>query len=391
MLTKGVRGKTAQELAEELETHAIELSASAGMDSAGVTGSAVSGELGRLARLMAEVVKFPTFDEKEFEKLKRQALTGLSIAEKQPASIAEREFRKGLYGEHWYARDPGGSSKEVKALTAADCAEWWRRSARPDQAVLYFAGDVAADLAFELAEGFFEDWPAQGEAPRAGLAELPAKQPTRIVLVDVPGAIQSQIRVGQLGFTRHDPRYFAGRILSQVFGGSFNSRLNKTIRVEKGLTYGARGGFSSERFGGRFFVSTFSKTASTGEAVEAILEEIQRMRDEPPSAAELRQAQSYTLGSFAGDHETPGSIAAELWSLQVHGLEPGFVGAYLDSVVETTPEDVAGVAQSAIDPEHLLIVVVGNAEEVLEDLQAIAEVTVLDEDGLPKQLEVKQG
>ena len=363
----------------------MQLSADASMDSAVVRGSAVSGQLGRLARLMSSVVKFPSFPEKEFKKLQRQILTGLAISEKQPASIAEREFRKALYGEHWYARDAGGSSQEVKALSVDDSRDWWQRCARPDQAVLYFAGDVTAEVAYELADAFFGDWQVEGEAPRAQLAETPKKQPTRIVLVDVPGSIQSQIRVGHRGFTRHDERYFAGRILSQVFGGAFNSRLNKTIRVEKGLTYGARGGLSSQRFGGRFFVSTFSKTASTGEAVEAILGEINRMRDEPPSQDELRQARSYTLGSFAGEHETPASIANELWSLHTHGLDQSFVKNYLDSVVKATPEDVTQVAQTAIDPEHLVIVVVGSAEEVLKELQAIAPVTVLDEDGVPKQ------
>lgn len=385
MLTKGARGRTAQQLAEELETHAVRLSASAGMDSATVSGSSVTGQLGRLARLMALVVRSPTFPDKEFGKLKRQVLTGMSIAEKQPTSIADREFRKGLYGEHFYARDSSGTSDDVEALTTADCAAWWKRCARPDQAVLYFAGDVDPEMAFEIADGFFGDWEADDEAPRADIRPFPEPKPTHIVLVDVPGAIQSQIRVGHRGFTRHDPRYFHGRILTQLFGGSFNSRLNKTIRVEKGLTYGARGGLDSDRFGGRFYVSTFSKTASTAEAVEAILGEIERMRAEAPSEDEMKQSRSYIVGSFAGNHETPGSIAGELWSLKVDGLQKSFIDDYLESVVAAKSEDVMEVGRSIIDPEHLVIVVVGDASQVKAGLEKIAPVTVLDEDGKPKE------
>ncbi|MFH0944128.1 MAG: pitrilysin family protein [Planctomycetota bacterium] len=391
MLTKGVKGKTAQELAEELETHAVQLSASAGMDSAGVSGSAVTGQLGRLVQTMAAVVKYPTFPGDEFRKLKRQALTGMAISEKQPSAIADREFQKGLFGEHWYSRDASGRSEDLEKLSVEDCREWWERCARPDQAVLYFAGDIDPDTAFDLADALFSDWTAEGEPPRAAVAGIPEPQETRIVLVDIPGAIQSQIRVGHLGFTRHDPRYFTSNVLSQIFGGAFNSRLNKTIRVEKGLTYGARGGFSSSRFAGRFTVSTFSKSQSTVEAVQAILDEINRMRTEPPSDSELTQARSYTVGSFAGDHETPGSIASELWSLRVHGLEKSFVNDYLDSVVKTTSEGIARVARSAIDPDHLLIVVVGNAAEVEAGLKEIAPVTVLNEDGTPKESETKEG
>ncbi len=381
MLTKGTKGRNAQSIADELESNAVTLSGSAGMDSAAVRGSAVAGQLGRLARLMADIVKYPTFPEDEFSTLKRQVLTGMSIAEKSPEAMAEREFARGLFGGHFYAREDSGTSDDVKRIETSDCRGWWSANARPDQAVLYFAGDVEPDVAFDLAEAFFGDWSVEGEPPRAKIEPIPDPEATRIVLVDVPGAIQSQIRVGHLGIRRGDSRYAGGRILTQVFGGAFNSRLNKTIRVEKGLTYGARGGLRSDRFAGRFFVSTFSKTASTSAAVEAILGEIRRMRDEAPSEKEMTQAKSYIVGSFAGDHETPHSIANELWSLRLHGLDKGDVERFLDSVAKITSEDVQKVARSVIDPERLFIVVVGDASAVKADLEEIAPVTVLEENG----------
>ncbi|MBI4878340.1 MAG: insulinase family protein [Planctomycetes bacterium] len=384
MLAKGTRDRSAQELAEELETFAVELSAGAEMDSASVRGSAVTGQLGRLARLLADVVKNPTFPDKEFQKLQKQVLTGLAISEKQPAAIAGREYQKALFDAHCYARDASGSSQDVKKLTAADCAAWWRSSARPDQAILYFAGDVTPEVAFELAEAFLGDWQVDGEAPRAEEVKAPEAAANRIVLVDLPGSIQSQIRVGHIGIDRHDPRYHVGRIVTQVFGGAFNSRLNKSIRVEKGLTYGAHGGLHAGRFAGQLDISTFTKTATTVAAVEAILVEIERMQSEAPTAKELDQARSYLAGSFAGEHETPASIAAELWSLKVCGLTTRFIDDYLDTVVKTTAEDVVKVAREVFDPEHLLIVVAGDAAELKEGLAKIAPVTVLDAEGLPQ-------
>jgi zinc protease len=390
MLTKGTRTHTAQELAEELDGNAVTLSGGAGPDSASVTATAARKQLGRAVRLLAEVVREPTFPAKEFGRLKAQVLAGLSVQERTPEAIADRAFRRAIFGPHPYARTATGTSEDVKRIEARDCVDWWTRRARPEEAVLAFAGDVDPETAVEAAEGFFGDWKGEGEAPRPDLPAPPSPGPTRILLVDQPGAIQSQIRAGHLGITRADPRYAAGRVLTQVFGGSFGSRLNKRIRIEKGLTYGAGGRLQSSRFAGTFLVSTFSKTPTTGEAVRLILEEIGRMRTEPPTAEELDKARSYLLGSFAGSHETPESIAEELWALSLEGLSPDFVDRYLETVGRTTSEEVGRVAKELLDPGRLTIVVVGDASRVAEELRAIAPVTVVDENGDPKK-EVEEG
>lgn len=384
MLMKGTRTKSAQQIADLLENNAIELSAGADLDSCSISGSALAPQKTLLVKMLAEIVKSPTFPEKEFSKLKRQAITGKKIGEKQPASIADREFARALFGAHPYARESGGSSADLERLKLGDVVAWWNTYARPDLAVLYIAGDIVAEDAFDLAAALLEDWESAGNPPGRELPTMPEHSATRITLVDVPGAIQSQIRVGHLGFERAAKESFAGRVLTQIFGGAFNSRLNETIRVKKGLTYGARGGFSSQRFGGRFFVSTFSKTASTVEAVRAILDEIERMRAEPPTTEELSQAKSYLLGSFPGAHETPGSIVNQLWTLELDGLGVERIDEYLRGVAKTTAEDVTKLALDRIDPSSLSIVVVGDAARIAEGLKAVAPVTIVGEDGAVK-------
>lgn len=384
MLTKGTKTRTGQQISEELEANALSLGADASLDSAGVSGNAPASRLPKLMELLSDVVKTPKFDAKEFDKLKRQTLTGMSIGEKQPASIAEREFAKALYGAFPYGRPDGGTSDDVEALTVEDCKAWWSKTVAPNRAVLYVAGDVDPDDVFDLADALFSDWNGEAAAIARPTEVGPEPSSTHIVLVDVPGAIQSQIRVGHRGIDRSNPDWFTSRVLSQIFGGAFNSRLNEVIRVQKGLTYGARGGFQSRKLDGQFFVSTFSKTATTVEAVQAILGEVERMRDEAPSDKELTQARSYLVGSFAGDHETPESIVGELWSQRVNGLPEDYAKQFLQSVVKTTAADVQRVAKDRIDPSKLSIVVVGDAAKIKAGLEAIAPVTVLDEKGQPK-------
>jgi zinc protease len=212
---------------------------------------------------------------------------------------------------------------------------------------------------------------------------LPAFEPPldlRITLVDKPGAIQSEIRAAHGGITRSSPLYSSGVVISQVFGGSFSSRLNDVLRVQKGLTYGARGGLSSQRFGGEFRVSTFTKTPTTAETVRALLDEVERMRDEPPSDKELGDAVAYNSGSVAGSLETPQAVAERLWTLELNRLPRDWWTQYLERVTGLSAADVTRAAHDLIDPARLRVVVVGDAEQVRAELEEIAPVDVVRQD-----------
>jgi predicted Zn-dependent peptidase len=169
-------------------------------------------------------------------------------------------------------------------------------------------------------------------------------------------------------------------VLTQVFGGAFNSRLNKAVRVEKGLTYGARGGLAPSRFAGRFQASTFTKTPSTAEAVRIILREMERLRSSPVEKIELDQARAYLAGSFAGDRETPQAVVGDLWLIDQCGLPADHFERYLAAVRQTSAADLQRVASRLIQPEELIIVVVGEAGAIREDLEKIAPVTVVKPD-----------
>lgn len=376
MLTKGTQSMNEKELATELETYAINLSGGASMDSASLSLGALPEQIERGMRLLSEVVLTNTMPEEEFVKLKKQLRTGMVISEKTPANIADRELRRRLYGEHPYARTASGESADIKALELEDVRRWWQTYARPDMCTLVFAGDIDLAQAGSLAKKFFIGWQAQGEKPQLELPELPATASTHIYLVDNSGG-QSEIRVGHRAMTRADADYFASRVVSGYFGGAFSSRLNETIRVEKGLTYGARGGFSAQKLDGVFSISTFSKNATTVEAVEAILGEVKRLRTEMPDAKELDNTVSYFVGSYPATRETSQQVAGELWSQQVLGLPDDYSQQLLSAVSSTSAEKCLEVAQEHVKPDELIIVVVGPAAELQAGLEEIAPVTVI--------------
>jgi len=383
MLTRGSAGHTEAELAEELGTYAISLSGASDMDTAGVFASCLTEHVDRAMDLLAEVVRTPTFPDDEFAKLRKQIRTGLEVASAEASYVADRQMRRELFGDHPYSRTATGEIDDVDRLAIGDLKRWHGKFVRPDMAVLIFAGDVDAPRAVELAERGLGDWAAVGPRPRLELPAPPTPQPTRVILVDRPGSLQSEIRLGQLGFGRHDPGYYTSRLVSDYFGGAFDSWLNEAVRVKKGLTYGARGGFRHQRFGGSFQAATFTKNESTAEAVETVVDQIERLTAEAPSADDLKKRQTYYVGSFARDRETPQQVAGDLWTIESNDLPDDFFETMVASIGRTTPEQCLTLAQQKLDPSRLAIIVVGDAGKIEADLKKIAPLSTLNPEVAP--------
>jgi zinc protease len=388
MLTRGTEGYDYKKLTDELDTYAVSLSGSMGMDTGAVSASAVTPQAERAIKLLAEAVRRPTFPEAELPKLVKQVRTGLAITERSPQYLADRELRRRMFPGHPYARLADPQSQDLDALTAAGLKTWWTGHVRPDTTVLYISGDLTKEQAFALAETHFGDWKATGPAPTVAVPEAPARGKTKIYLVDRAGD-QAQIRVGHAGITRKHEDWFVARVLSDVFGGGFNSRLNDTIRVKKGLTYGAGGGFSADRFAGRFVVSTFSKNSTAAETVKTILEELERLEKEAPSEQEEAFSKSYLLGRFAGQRETPQDLVNELWSLESEGLPETWTQSYLDGIAKVDSAQMNAAAKRLVHGKELVIVVVGPAKTLEKQLKKIAPVEVIDPAALAKEKAAK--
>ncbi len=378
MVTQGTEHYTSDALARELEGNAITLGGSVGMDTGTVTASCMTDQSDRAMRLLAEVVRRPAFPEKDFKRLKQQTISSLSVSSQTPSYLADRELRMRMWGDHPYSRAAGGEAGDVRNLKTEDLRQWWTTYVRPDTCTLYIAGAVTPEQGFELASRYLGDWKSDGAAPNPATPETPQRLPTSIFLVNKPGIVQSEIRVAQIGITRADPDYQPARVLSQIFGGNFGSRLNESLRVKQGLTYGAFGGFNAQKFAGSFFVSTFSKTESTTDAVRAAVKEVQNLQSQPPTAEEMKLSKGFIVGSFAGDRETPQATINDLWLIESCGLPSDYLQQALAGVSKAEVADVSRVAMGLIDPTKLTIVVVGDAKRLKDGLEPLAPLTVVE-------------
>jgi zinc protease len=328
--------------------------------------------------LFSEVITGPAFDPNELEKLRTRVLTALSVKEQDPQYVAEREFAKRLYGGHPYGRMPEGTGESISGIKANQIKNWWRQNARPAQAVLIFAGDIEPPAAFELAQKYLGNWQGETEPEPVAPLAIPAIEQRRIYLVNRPGSAQVQICLGQRSITRNQqPDYFISRVVTDYFGGSFNSRLNETLRIQQGLTYGAWGYYKAQRFDGTFQVQTFTKNQSAAQAVQAILDLIDQLRKCPPDEQEMDSSKRYITGSFILNRQTPGQLAEDLWLTELENLGTDYFDRLLAEVAKTTAQDCLELVKKTIDPQKMVIVVVGDAGKIRGDLEQIAPVTVI--------------
>ena len=217
-----------------------------------------------------------------------------------------------------------------------------------------------------------------GTTPELDFPAAPSLEGRKVVLIDKPDATQSYIALGHMGVDRTNPDALHLRVLNYILGGGgFESRLTKNVRGESGLTYGIGSSFDFDKYPGEFTVTTFTKNESTIEAIDKILYEIDRIKQEPVSEAELTECQSFYSGYIPLQFETPAQIATYLQTILLYELPMDYYTTYLKEINTTTQDDVLELAKKYLDTENLLIVVVGKAEDVKTDLEKYGPVQVI--------------
>lgn len=378
LMERGAGDRDTLELAAVVDRIGASLSAGASFDETSVGVAGLSRDLDTLFEVLADVVLRPRFDAAEAGRVRAETLAALERAKDDPGDLARMAFARALYPDHRYGRRLSGEPETVARLDAAQARAFHARVLSPGNAVFYATGDVDAEDVLARVEAAFGAWqpaavPEPGSAPAA---QAPTGR--RIVIVDRPELGQAQIRVGHEGIARRDERRIAASLMSRVLGaGGFSSRLMSRIRAEEGLTYSVGSSFVLRRHPGPFGVATFTRVPEVRRVVDILLEELERIRSEPPVAQELANAQSQSAGRFALSLETSEAVAGSLVDLDVHGLPEDSLDTFRGRVRAVTAEEVAQVAQDLVHPERVAIVVVGPAEALRPQLADLGPVEVV--------------
>jgi zinc protease len=383
LLLEGAAGLDGAALTDRFERIGTSVDAHADWDAATVSLTVLVERLADALALVRDLLRSPEFPEREVARLKDERLTELLQLRAEPGSLADEQFARAAYAPTArYAAPAGGSAPSVRALTRDVVRGFYADRYRPATTTLVFAGDVSVDHAAALARELFGDWQGDG-APTSARAVDASPQSGIVRVVAKADAPQSEVRVGHPGIPRRHPDYFETTVMNAVLGGLFSSRINLNLREVHGYTYGAFSAFEWRRGAGPFVIQTAVKSDVTGAAVREILHEVERMRSEEISTAELTLATSYLDGVFPIRYETTSAIATALSNLVIHDLPELFYDEYRMRVRSVTTEGVLRAAQRHLHPDQLRIVVVGDPAVIATPLAEIhgAPVEVVTPDG----------
>jgi len=367
LLVTGTRRLDAAAFAETTERLGIDVGSESSWDSARAGFSALGQHLEAGLDLLAEMLIEPRLDEGEFERIKAERLNDILQARAEPGRLADERFLAEVYADGTpYARLSAGTPESIEPLSVAHVRAFHASRYAPNVADVVIAGAFEPDAALAAVERRLGTWDGIGPGHRT--FDPAQRGGRRIVLVDRPGSVQSELRVGHLGINRHDPRYFPAVVMAALLGGLFGSRLNRRLREELGYTYGARAALDPRRAVGPFIASAAVETEVTTDAVRELMAQLDRVREAPPSEEELEEVKNFLVGVFPLRFETTAGIAAAIEPLAVYDLDDGWWHAYRGRLEAVTTDDVHAVARELVRPDDALILVVGDASKVRDEL-----------------------
>jgi zinc protease len=373
-MTHGTSTHSRGELAVALQEVGGALSVATDTDRLLVRGESLRSGLPRVLELLAELVTDAQYPKDAVAGEVSRQQTQLQQRLSQPGEIAAEALRRRLYPGHPYGRDLP-DPEEIAAVTAAAVRQLHRRWVVPARSLLVLVGDITPARALDQVEKALGDWTGEQTKP----APAP-DEPTGgdLTLVDRPGAVQSNLRLGGPGLTRRDDNYAALSVANVAFGGYFASRLTQNIREDKGYTYSPRSGLVHAATASGFVLEADVATDVTGPSLVEISYELGRVATGPLTSSELESAVNYLTGLLSLQTATQAGLAGVIETLLADGLDVSWLREHPAALARATPDDVLEQARRFLAPAGLATIVVGDASRVGDDVAALSPVVISD-------------
>jgi len=384
LLNKGTNTRSARDIAESIDFVGGTLTAGSGADFTSVDAMVLTEFLDTVLVLMSDVVLNPTFPEAELEIERQRTLSALQVELSQPGPLASRRFLREIYGDHPYGASV--TAESVRAITRDDLVAFHQQHFRPGNALFVIAGDVRADDVVARLDRHFGGWMGE-EVAEARHPSPPERTGREIVFVHKPGLVQATIRIGHLMPPAVDEDWTAIAVANQILGGGTTGWLFRILRGEKGYTYGAYAGVALRPGPGYFQAAADVRNEVVDSALTEFFRLLDALRDRPVPAEDLRTAKDYMIGSFPLSIETPQQIAGQIARNRLLGLPDERLTRYRELIGEVDAADVQRVAREHIRPDRAVVVIVGDATQILDRLEPFGSIRIFDTDGNPLRKE----
>ena len=370
LLDQGTATRSATQIADDSAQIGASINASSSKDAIVATAQSLTKNFPATLDLLADIVQHPSFPAAEIDRQRASIQAQLVQAEQDPDNDATMVAIRALYG----AKSPFGYSElgtttSVKTIGAPDLQGFWKQNFVPNDAALVVSGTLSEDEVKSLVEKSFGGW--QKGTPASPTAGTIAPTTAKLVIVDRPGAQQSQIRVIRPGAARATPDFAALQTMNLILGGLFSSRVNLNLREEHGYTYGAYTQFILRKTPGPFLAGSGVRTDVTAPAIAEIMKELARITTAPVSADELAMGKDAFIYSMPSNFETSLSTVTSIADTYLYNLGSDYYAKLPAQITAVTADDVLAAAKKYLAGGSAIVVVVGDRAKILPGLAAL--------------------
>jgi predicted Zn-dependent peptidase len=341
----------------------MQYNASVDQDATHLSADFLKKDLDAALSLLGDVLLHPTFPDAEVKKKIAQEQDGIRSAKDEAEQVIQLYFMKFLYGDHPYGRPSGGDEQSLAKISRDDIAAFYRTHYTPGNTIIAVAGDFdSAAMQAKIAQVF---GPWSGKAPAA--TAIPAAKPIsgkRVLLVDKPDATQTYFMIGNVGIAGTNPDRGPIDVVNTLFGGRFTSLFNTELRIKSGYSYGAYSYFDELRAPGPFVMSTFTKNATTEQAIDKSLEVLGRMHKSGFTAEEIASSKTYINGSLPPQYETTPQLARTMTTLELSGITRDQFNQNLVKLQGTSSAEAHRMIETYFPTNDYVMVLLGKASEI---------------------------
>jgi zinc protease len=366
MRSGGTAHYKAEDFDEEVDFLAIEIACGIGATAGRASINFMSKDVDRSLELFFDMLRNPAFQQNQLDLYKGQQLQEIERRNDRTEEIEGREWNRLLRGDKHFS-SLLSTKAAIASFTREDLISFHSKYYHPANFIFAVSGDFqTAEMKAKL-EKVMEGWKNAAatveKVPKPEYAPVPG-----VYMVNKQDVNQARVSMGHLGIMRGNPDEYAVDMMNDILGGSgFTSRIMNRVRTDEGLAYSAGSGFTAGIYYEGYFQAVFqSKSATAAEGAQIVLEEIERMRREKVSADELETVKNQAIEVFPRIFASASSTAQTFAADAYTGRDPQYWETYRDRVRAVTVDDIQRVAQKYLHPDKLVILVVGNVEDVLK-------------------------
>jgi zinc protease len=368
-LRLGTAKFTKDQIDEQIDFLGATLDIATGSEFATIYGEFAAKDQDAVWPILADMLQAPRFDAAEFEKARNRKVQNLTQAKDSPRQVIADYWNAFAYPGHPYGNPSEGDEKSVAKIQVADVQAFFKSHYTAGNAAIAIVGDFKAAAMKARITQLLGSW--KTDKAGAPIAKLPAQDYTkaRVLLINKDDSRESRFLIGGKGVPRNHPDLVAIQVINTILGGRFTSWLNTELRINSGLSYGARSSFDYRRLSGTFYMGSFTATETTERAMRMAQDVLDSLHRFGPDEATLSSARNYILGGFAPDFETASQLAGLLADFHNYGIDEQVINGFRAQVMAVDLVRAKEIIRKYFPREQLQVLVIGRGEDIRKALQ----------------------